>query len=50
VASRLLTPLMGFKHFNKHHQDLMKAELLRLYNIPNLSKDLQEKLDAALNK
>ncbi len=50
VASRLLTPLMNFKRFNQHHQALMKAELLRLYDLPNLSKDLKEKLDAALNE
>ena len=50
VASRLLTPLMSYKHFNKHHQSLMKTELLRLYNLPNLSKDLQEKLVAALHE
>jgi aminopeptidase N len=49
VASRLLTPLMSYKSFNKSHQQLMKAQLERLQALPNLSKDLQEKLDAALN-
>ncbi len=49
VASRLLTPLMNYKSFNKHHQNLMKVQLERLQGIDNLSKDLQEKLTAALN-
>jgi len=48
VASRLLTPLMSYKSFNKHHQGLMKTQLKRLQSIDNLSKDLQEKLNAAL--
>ena len=49
VASRLLTPLMNYKSFNHHHQSLMKKQLERLQAIDNLSKDLQEKLSAALN-
>ena len=49
VASRLLTPLMNYKSFNNHHQTLMKTQLERLQAIDNLSKDLQEKLTAALN-
>lgn len=48
VASRLLTPLMSYKSFNKHHQGLMMAQLKRLQCRDNLSKDLQEKLNAAL--
>jgi len=48
VASRLLTPLMSYKNFNQHHQNLMKTQLVRLQSINNLSKDLQEKLNAAL--
>ncbi len=48
VASRLLTPLIQFKSFAKANQLLMKAELLKLQALPNLSKDLQEKLTAAL--
>ncbi|PCI62520.1 MAG: aminopeptidase N [Gammaproteobacteria bacterium] len=49
VASRLLTPLMNFKSFDHIRQQLIKAQLQRLYKLPNLSKDLQEKLNAALN-
>lgn len=48
VASRLLTPLIQFKSFAKPNQQLMKAELLKLQALPNLSNDLQEKLTASL--
>ena len=48
VASRLLTPLIQFKGFDKKRQALMKVQLEKLSALPNLSKDLKEKLDAAL--
>jgi len=48
VASRLITPLIQFKGFDLARQKLMKAELDKLSQLPNLSKDLKEKLDAAL--
>jgi len=48
VASRLLTPLIQFKSFAKANQNLMRAELVKLNALPKLSKDLQEKLTAAL--
>ena len=48
VASRLITPLIQFKSFAPKHQKLMKAELVKLQNLENLSNDLREKLDAAL--
>jgi len=49
VASRLITPLIQYKNFAPLHQKLMKAELLQLQTLPNLSNDLKEKLDAALS-
>lgn len=49
VASRMITPLIQFKGFDKERQKLMKAELTKLSQLPNLSKDLKEKLDAALS-
>ena len=49
VASRLITPLIQFKGFAANHQKMMRSELENLALIPNLSKDLKEKLDAALN-
>lgn len=48
VASRILTPLIQFKSFSLFHQELMKQQLLRIRKIENLSRDLKEKLDAAL--
>jgi len=48
VASRLVTPLIQFKGFAQSHQILMKQQLEKLSKLPNLSKDLKEKLDAAL--
>ncbi len=49
VASRLITPLIQYKSFAPLHQQLMKAELLKLHALPKLSNDLKEKLDAALS-
>ncbi|GHF93037.1 aminopeptidase N [Thalassotalea marina] len=49
VASRLITPLIQFKRLNAHHQQLIKIQLQELSSLANLSNDLKEKLDAALN-
>jgi len=49
VASRLLTPLIQYKSYDESTQSLMKAELEKLNALPKLSKDLQEKLEAALS-
>ena len=49
VASRLVTPLIQFKEFEPKRQQLMKAELVKLSQLENLSKDLKEKLNAALS-
>ncbi|WP_019029067.1 aminopeptidase N [Colwellia piezophila] len=48
VASRLITPLIQYKSFAPTQQKLMKAELIKLRAIAQLSNDLKEKLDAAL--
>ncbi len=48
VASRLITPLIQFSSFAQPHKKLMKAQLVRLQALPNLSNDLKEKLDASL--
>lgn len=48
VASRLLTPLIQFNSFSHQHSKLMKAQLVRLQSLPNLSNDVKEKLDASL--
>lgn len=49
VASRLITPLIQFSSFDKQRQKLIKTLLIDLSNQKGLSKDLKEKLDAALN-
>jgi aminopeptidase N len=49
VASRLITPLIQFERFDFERQKMMKDQLSELAALPNLSKDLKEKLDAALN-
>ena len=48
VASRLITPLIQFNSFAQPHKSLMVTQLKRLQNLPDLSNDLKEKLDAAL--
>ena len=48
VASRLITPLIQFKSFDKARQTMIKAKLEQLTKQVGLSKDLKEKLDAAL--
>jgi len=48
VASRLITPLIQFKSFDQHRQSMIKTKLEHLSKQGNLSKDLKEKLDAAL--
>jgi aminopeptidase N len=48
VASRLITALIQYQDFDDNRQQLMKAQLVRISSLPSLSKDLKEKLDAAL--
>ncbi|WP_462158470.1 aminopeptidase N [Pseudoalteromonas sp. GB56] len=48
TASRLITPLLAWKRYDTPRQTLMKAQLRRLQSLPNLSKDLFEKVDKAL--
>ncbi|GAA5140536.1 aminopeptidase N [Thalassotalea piscium] len=49
IASRLITSLIQFKDFDKNRQELMKQQLVRISTLSSLSKDLKEKLDAALS-
>ncbi|TWX73970.1 aminopeptidase N [Colwellia sp. C1TZA3] len=48
VASRLITPLIQFKSFDQHRQTMIKTKLEQFAKQVNISKDLKEKLDAAL--
>lgn len=49
VASRLIEPLIRFERFDLHRKNLMQMQLQRLQKVENLSKDLFEKIDKALN-
>jgi aminopeptidase N len=48
IASRLIDPLLKFGRYDEHRKGLMRAELESLRDIPELAKDLFEKLEAAL--
>ncbi|XQW86660.1 aminopeptidase N [Thalassotalea piscium] len=49
VASRLITSLIQYQDFDEKRQNLMKQQLMRISSLASLSKDLKEKLDAALS-
>ncbi len=48
VAARIITPLIQFKKFDPTRQELMKASLTTILQLPELSKDLYEKVSKAL--
>lgn len=48
VAARMVTPLIQFGKFDAARQDMIKACLNQLLALPNLSKDLFEKVSKAL--
>lgn len=48
VASRMLTPLIQFSKFDLQRQAQMKACLAQLLALPDLSKDMYEKVSKAL--
>ncbi|WP_028115430.1 aminopeptidase N [Ferrimonas senticii] len=47
-AARIITPLMAWKEVDEERQRLMKAQLQRLAALPNLSRDLYEKVSKSL--
>ncbi|AEY01835.1 aminopeptidase N [Oceanimonas sp. GK1] len=49
VASRLLTPLIQFSRLDDARQALIRARLQRLMALPDLSRDLFEKISKALD-
>lgn len=49
IASRLIEPLIRFSRYDEQRQTLMKRGLERLAKLEDLSKDLFEKIDKALN-
>jgi aminopeptidase N len=48
VASRLITPLIQFKRLDEERKRLIRTELLRLQALPDLARDLYEKVAKAL--
>ena len=48
VASRLITPLMQWKKMPEGQAELMKQQLQRLMDTPDLAKDLYEKVSLSL--
>lgn len=48
VAARLIEPLIRFRRYDSQRQTLMKRALERLNEVENLSKDLFEKIEKAL--
>lgn len=48
VASRIVTPLLQFNKFDLLRQELMRTQLMRIGDTPNLSPDLFEKISKAL--
>ncbi|MBP8223913.1 MAG: DUF3458 domain-containing protein, partial [Aeromonas sp.] len=50
LASRLITPLIQFKRLDEGRKALIRAELLRLFNLDGLARDLFEKVSKALQQ
>jgi aminopeptidase N len=48
IASRLLTPLTRWKKYNLTRQELMKAQLQRIADLPELSRDVFEVVNKSL--
>ncbi|KFZ31850.1 aminopeptidase N [Pseudidiomarina salinarum] len=48
VASRLLTPFTQWRRFDSSRQKLMRHELERLQQLPDLAADLAEKIESSL--
>lgn len=48
VAARIITPLIQFKKFDEKRQQLMRSALQEILALPDLSKDLYEKVSKAL--
>jgi aminopeptidase N len=42
IASRMVRPLMNWRHYESIRSGLMKAQLERIQSTPNLSSDVNE--------
>lgn len=49
IAARLITPLTQWQKVDKKRQALMQHQLMRISGIPNLSRDLFEKISKSSN-
>jgi aminopeptidase N len=49
VAARIITPLIQWQKFDPSRQRLMRQQLLRIADCPDLSKDLLEKVSKSLD-
>ena len=49
VASRLITPLIQFQRLDADRQQLVRQTLQRLAGLPDLARDLFEKIERALS-
>ncbi|MFT6896750.1 MAG: aminopeptidase N [Paraglaciecola sp.] len=49
VAARIITPLIQWQKFDPSRQKLMRQQLLRIADCPELSKDLLEKVSKSLD-
>ena len=50
VAARILTPMLSFSRFDSQRESMIRQELKNLMALPNLSKSIYEKVDAALKE
>lgn len=49
IAARIITPLIQWQKFDPSRQNLMRQQLLRIADCPELSKDLLEKVSKSLD-
>ena len=49
IAARLLLPLIQWKQHNSKRQQMMKAQLQRIFDTPHLAKDVYEIAEKGLN-
>ncbi len=50
LAASLITPFLSFRRFDAERQQLMRAQLEKLYKLPNLARSVYEKIEAALKQ
>jgi aminopeptidase N len=48
IAARMLTPLTQWRRYDANRQDLMRAQLVRIGDLPSLSDDVKEVVEKTL--